>query len=249
MGGHSHWAGIKHKKAVVDAKRGKIFTKIIKEITIAAKLGGGDADSNPRLRTAIEAAKNANMPQDNIKRAIMRGTGQLPGTNYEDITYEGYGPCGIAILIEITTDNKNRSFSEIRKIMETRGGNIGTSGCVSWIFEKKGYITVESGEINEEKLMDLAIELGAEDFKSSQKFYEIITLPDNFEAVRGGLESKKIKINTAEITMLPKNEVKVDRDKAKQVIDLMNALEDHDDVKNVYSNFDIPDEVLAELDE
>lgn len=249
MGGHSHWAGIKHKKAVVDAKRGKLFTKIIKEITISARLKGGDPDSNPRLRTAIDAAKNANMPQENIKKAIMRGTGQIPGVRYEDITYEGYGPAGTAVIVEVTTDNKNRTYSEIRKIFEKHGGNIGTAGSTAWMFEKKGYIVTADRSLDENKFMNLAIEAGAEDFKPLPDAYALITSPENFDSVREKLAAGKVNVETAEITMLPKTEVKIPKEKAKRVIDMMNALEDHDDVKTVYSNFDIPDEILAELDD
>lgn len=250
MGGHSHWAGIKHKKALQDAKKGKIFTKIIREITISAKIGGGDPDKNPRLRKAIEDARNANMPQDNIKRAIMRGTGQIPGAIYEELIYEGYGPNGIAVMVEVTTDNKNRTFSELRKIFETRGGNIGNTGCVAWMFEQKGYITVRKTEIKEDELMSIVLELGAEDFKTSNpRDYEIITSTQDFEGIKSKLLEKKIQISTAEITMLPKNDVNVGEDKAEQVISLMNELEEHDDVKNVYSNFNIPDEILVKFEE
>ncbi|MFA7007237.1 MAG: YebC/PmpR family DNA-binding transcriptional regulator, partial [Elusimicrobiales bacterium] len=239
MGGHSHWAGIKHKKAITDAKKGKVFTKIIKEITMAAKIGGGKPDENPRLRKAMEDAKEANMPVDNVKRAIMRGTGQLPGVTYEEIMYEGYGPGGIAVLVEVTTDNRNRVFSEIRKIFEVSGGNIGSTGCVAWMFEPKGFISVKKNDAKEDELMTLALDAGAEDFKSSPDSdeYEIITSTADLEAVKKKLEDQKVPIVLTELTMLAKNEVKVGEDKAQQVVNLMNNLEDHDDVQKVHSNF------------
>ncbi|MBI4656632.1 MAG: YebC/PmpR family DNA-binding transcriptional regulator [Elusimicrobia bacterium] len=249
MGGHSHWAGIKHKKALQDAKRGKVFTRIIREITIAAKLSGGDPEKNPRLRKAIEDGKNANMPGDNVKKAIMRGTGQLPGVVYEELMYEGYGPSGIAVMVEITTDNRNRTFSEMRKIFETHGGNIGNTGCVAWIFEQKGYISVKKDIAKEDELMSLALESGAEDFKTTDpNDFEIITDPNDFERVKNKLAEKKITVSSAETTMLPKNEVNVPEDKAQSVITMMNELEDHEDVKNVYSNFNISDSILAKLE-
>jgi len=250
MGGHSHWAGIKHKKAITDAKKGKVFTKIIKEITMAAKIAGGKPDENPRLRKAMEDAKNANMPVENVKRAIMRGTGQLPGVTYEEIMYEGFGPGGIAVLVEVTTDNRNRVFSEIRKIFEVSGGNIGSTGCVAWMFEPKGYMSVKKADAKEDELMTLAIDLGAEDFKSppGSDEYEIITAPADFEVIKKKLEERKIAIVLAELTMLAKNEVAVGEDKAQQVVNMMNNLEDHDDVQKVHSNFDIPDAILAKLE-
>ena len=250
MGGHSHWAGIKHKKAANDAKKGKIFTKLIREITIAAKLGGGDPDKNPRLRKAIEDAKEVNMPMDNVKRAIMRGTGQIPGASYEEVVYEGYGPNGIAVMIEATTDNKNRTFNELRVILERHGGNMGTNGCVSWIFERKGYITLSKKDIGEDEIFNIAIESGADDIKNENdsEVYEIFTTSENFEEVKNKLLEKKLNLQTAEITMIPKNEVKIsDEEKAKSVIAMMDELENHDDVKNVYSNFDIPQELLNKL--
>ncbi len=250
MGGHSHWAGIKHKKAANDAKKGKIYTKLIREITIAAKLGGGDPDKNPRLRKAIEDAKEVNMPMDNVKRAIMRGTGQIPGSTYEEMTYEGYGPNGIAVFIEATTDNKNRTFNELRVILEKYGGNMGTTGCVSWIFERKGYITISKDVISEEELFNIAIEAGAEDIKNEpdNDFYEIFCGVDNFETLKSKLLERKLPLSTAEITMIPKNEVEIkDEEKAQSVIKMMDELENHDDVKNVYSNFDIPKDLLEKL--
>jgi YebC/PmpR family DNA-binding regulatory protein len=250
MGGHSHWAGIKHKKAAKDAQKGKIYTKLIREITIAAKLGGGDPDKNPRLRKAIEDAKEVNMPMENVKRAIMRGTGQIPGATYEEVVYEGYGPSGIAVMIEATTDNKNRTFNELRVILEKHGGNMGTNGCVSWIFERKGYITINKQDISEDEIFNIAIECGADDIKNEpdNDVYEIFTSPETFEDVRKKLVEKKLNLQTAEITMIPKNEVKVeDEEKAKSIIAMMDELENHDDVKNVYSNFDIPPQILDKL--
>ena len=251
MGGHSHWAGIKHKKAITDAKKGKVFTKIIKEITIAARIGGGKIDENPRLRKAVEDSKAANMPFENVKRAINRGTGKEPGVVYEEITYEGYGPLGIAILINVTTDNKNRAASEIRKILDVHGGNMGSSGCVSWMFEQKGYITVKKADVKEDELMTLALEIGAEDFRATagSDEFEIITAPLDFETVKAKLQEKKVPVASAEVTMLPKNEVDVGEDDAPQVVRLIDALEDHDDVQAVYSNFNIPDATLEKLEQ
>ncbi|MCM2267549.1 MAG: YebC/PmpR family DNA-binding transcriptional regulator [Elusimicrobiales bacterium] len=250
MGGHSHWAGIKHKKAITDAKRGKVWTKIIKEITIAAKVGGGKPEDNPRLRKSIEDAKAANMPLDNVKRAVRRGTGQEPGVVYEEITYEGYGPGGIAVIINVTTDSKNRAASEIRKILDQHGGNMGSAGCVGWMFEQKGYISVKKEDAKEDELMSLSLEIGAEDFRAPEGSdeYEIVTAPQDFDSVKAKLEEKKIPLVTAEVTMLPKNEVNVGEDNAQRVLDLMESLEDHDDVQKVYSNFNIPDAILAKLD-
>ncbi len=250
MGGHSHWAGIKHKKALVDAKKGKVFTKLIREITIAAKIGGADLGSNARLRKAVDDAKAANMPAENVKRAIMKGTGQLPGTVYEEITYEGYGPNSVAVIVECTTDNKNRTFAEIRKIFQNHGGAIGTSGCVSYMFSKKGVILVSKEDATEETLMDIALEAGAEDIKTSAEGFEIITAPDTFETVKSALESKNIKLASAEITMLPSNEVEVtDAEAASKIVRLIETLDEHDDTKEVYSNDKISEEVLAKIEE
>ena len=250
MGGHSHWAGIKHKKALVDAKKGKVFTKLIREITIAAKIGGADLGSNARLRKAVDDAKAANMPAENVKRAIMKGTGQLPGTVYEEITYEGYGPASVAIIVECTTDNKNRTFAEIRKIFQNHGGAIGTSGCVSYMFSKKGDILVSKEDATEETLMDIALEAGAEDIKTSAEGFEVITAPENFEAVKAALEGKNIKLASAELTMLPSNEVAVtDVEAAGKIVRLIEALDEHDDTKEVYSNDKISEEVLAQIED
>lgn len=250
MGGHSHWAGIKHKKALVDAKKGKVFTKLIREITIAAKIGGADLGSNARLRKAVDDAKAANMPAENVKRAIMKGTGQLPGTIYEEITYEGYGPNSVAVIVECTTDNKNRTFAEIRKIFQNHGGAIGTSGCVSYMFSKKGVILVSKEDASEETLMDVALEAGAEDIKTSAEGFEVITAPETFDAVKTALEGKGIKLASAEITMLPSNEVEVtDAEAASKIVRVIETLDEHDDTKEVYSNDKISDEVLAKIEE
>lgn len=249
MSGHSKWAQVKHKKAVVDARKGKIFSKIAKEIAIAARLGGGDPDGNPRLRTVIEKAKEVNMPSENIKRAIMKGTGELPGLAYEESVYEGYGPGGTAILLEVLTDNRNRTVSEIRHIMAKNGGNLGEAGCVAWMFEKKGYILVEKSKIDEDTLMSVALEAGAEDMKNDPKEenFEIITAPEGMSRIKLALESANIPISLSEITMLPKSYVALDEKSAEQMIRLIDALEDHEDIQNVYTNFDIPDEVMAKV--
>ncbi len=250
MGGHSHWAGIKHKKALVDAKKGKVFTKILREITIAAKMSGGNPDQNPRLRKAMDDARAANMPSDNVKRAIMKGTGQLPGVSYEEITYEGYGPGSTAVIVECTTDNKNRTFAEIRKIFTSRGGSIGTSGCVSYMFKSKGVIVVAKDAIGEDDLMNLALEAGAEDVRTEGEAYEVITAPDaTFEAVKKAIEDKGITPESAELTMLPDTEVNItDEHVAESLMKMMEELDDHDDTKNVYSNYNIPDDIMAKLD-
>jgi len=249
MSGHSKWAQIKHKKAVVDAKRGKIFSKIAKEITVAARLGGGDPDGNPRLRTVLENAREVNMPGENIKRAIMKGTGELPGVSYEESIYEGYGPGGTAILLEVLTDNKNRTVPEIRHIMTKNGGNLGEAGCVAWMFEKKGYILVEKTKIDEDSLMSAALEAGAEDMKNDpgEDSYEIITAPEDVNKVKAALEAAGIPVSLAEITMLPKSYVALDGKSAEQIIRLVDVLEDHEDIQNVYTNFNIPDEVMAKV--
>jgi YebC/PmpR family DNA-binding regulatory protein len=249
MSGHSKWAQIKHKKAVVDAKRGKIFSKIAKEIAVAARLGGGDPDGNPRLRTVLENAREVNMPGENIKRAIMKGTGELPGVSYEESIYEGYGPGGTAILLEVLTDNKNRTVPEIRHIMTKNGGNLGEAGCVAWMFEKKGYILVEKTKIDEDSLMSAALEAGAEDMKNDpgEDSYEIITAPEDVNKVKAALEAAGIPVSLAEITMLPKSYVALDGKSAEQIIRLVDALEDHEDIQNVYTNFNIPDEVMAKV--
>jgi len=245
VSGHSKWSQIKHKKAHSDAKRGKTFTKIVKEVSIAARLGGGDPDGNPRLRTAIEKAKEVNMPHDNIKKAIMKGTGELPGVAYEEFVYEGYGPAGVAIMIEVMTDNKNRTLPEIRHILAKSGGSLGETGCVSWMFDKKGYLLVDKTKASEDALMSVALDAGAEDMRNDpdEDNYEIITAPEDLPVVKGAVEKAGIPIESAEVTMLPKNYVVLDEKAAEQTIRLMDALEENEDVQNVYSNFDIPDEV------
>lgn len=249
MSGHSKWAQIKHKKASTDAKRGKIFTKIVKEISIAARLGGGDPTGNPRLRTAIDKAKEVNMPGENIKRAIMKGTGELPGVSYEETFYEGYGPGGVAILLEVLTDNKNRTTPEIRHLMTKNNGSLGEVGCVSWMFEKKGYVLVEKAKTDEYTLMSLALDAGAEDMKNDPREdnFEIITSPENLGKVKVAIEENVIPVALAEVTMLPKNYATIDERQAEQMIRLIDALEDHEDVQNVYTNFDVPDEVIAKV--
>ena len=246
MSGHSKWSTIKRKKGALDAKRGKIFTKLIKEITIAARLGGGDPDGNPRLRTAIQTAKGANMPQDNIARAIAKGTGELEGVNYEECAYEGYGPNGVAILISVLTDNRNRTGAEIRHILTKNNGTMAEPNAVAWNFEKKGLFLVPQESTDEETLMELALEAGAEDFESTDEFFEIHTSPDTFETVREALEQSGIPTESAELAMLPKSTVKLEGKEAEQMLRLMEALEDNDDVQNVYANFDISEEQMAE---
>lgn len=249
MAGHSKWAQIKHKKAHVDAKRGKLFSKIVKEIAIAARLGGGDPDGNPRLRAVMDKAKEANMPSDNIKRAIMKGTGELPGAAYEECIYEGYGPGGVAILIEVLTDNKNRTVSEIRHLMSKNGGNMGDAGCVAWMFDKKGYILVDKTRVDEDTLMLVALDAGAEDIKNDPREdnYEIITAPEEMNKIKAAVEAAKIPVSLAEITMIPKSYVPLDEKAAEQMMKLVDVLEDHDDVQNVYANFDMPDEMMAKV--
>lgn len=245
MSGHSKWATIKRKKAAVDAKRGKLFTQIIKEITVAAKMGGGDPEGNPRLRLAIDKAKANNMPADNIKRAIMKGTGELPGLNYEEVTYEAYGPGGVALLIESVTDNKNRTVSELRHLLERNGGKLATSGSVAWSFHKKGIIHVPKSNYNEDDILTIILDAGAEDMKVEDDMFEIKTPPETFENVKKALEMKNIKIESAELSLIPENFVKVEGKEAEQVLKLMEALEEHDDVQNVYPNFDIDDKIMA----
>jgi YebC/PmpR family DNA-binding regulatory protein len=249
MSGHSKWAGIKHKKAIIDAKRGKVFTRLIREIVVAAKEGGGNIENNARLRKAVETAREANMPQDNIKKAVQRGTGELPGAIYEELNYEGYGPAGVALIIEVTTDNKNRTASEIRKIFSQHGGNMGETGCVSWMFSKKGYISVDKKKINEEQLMTIALDLGVEDLRTEDEdIYEIFAKPEDFEAVKKGLEQKNVVIDAAEVSFQPQTYIKLQGKDAEQMIALMDELEEHDDVKNVYSNFDISNAEIERIE-
>lgn len=245
MSGHSKWATIKHKKAATDAKRGSLFTKLIKEITVAAR-NGGNSDTNPRLRVAIERAKESSMPADNIDRAIKKGTGQLEGITYEDITLEGYGPGGAAIYIEGVSDNKNRTTAEIRTIFTKKGGNMAGAGSVAWMFEKKGYIVVSKKTVDEDKLMGVALDAGAEDMVVEEENYAIKTSPQDFFKVKNAIDAALIKSEDAEITLLPKSTVKLGPDDAKKVLDLVDAIEEHEDVQHVYANFDIPDELIKE---
>jgi YebC/PmpR family DNA-binding regulatory protein len=245
MSGHSKWHKIRHTKGAQDAKRGKLFTKLIKEITIAARIGGGDASGNPRLRTAIETARNANMPSDNIKRAIQKGTGELPGQQYEEVSFEGYGPGGVAVFVEAMTDNKNRTLPEIRHIFSKFGGNLGEHNSVGWMFEKKGYLVVDKGRVAEEELMEIVLEAGGDDIRDDGESFEIFTPPDTYVQVREALEKRKISIATGEVAMVPKNRVRVEGKQAQSLLSLIEALEDHDDVQHAYANFDIADEELA----
>jgi YebC/PmpR family DNA-binding regulatory protein len=245
MSGHSKWATIKRKKAVTDSKRGAVFTQIIKEITIAARMGGGDPKANPRLRLAVDKAKASNMPADNIKRGIQKGTGELPGVSYEDVTYEGYGPGGVALIIESVTDNRNRTVSEVRHILERHAGKLGASNSVAWMFHRKGIISLGRSKFDEDALMEIALEAGADDMKTEDETYEITTSPDTFLAVREALEGKGIVPDSAEIQLIPENTVRVGDKDAEQVLKLMELLEEHDDVQHVYANFDIDDKVLA----
>lgn len=247
MSGHSKWSKVKHVKAVVDAKKGKMFTKVIKEITVAAKTGGGDPNGNPRLRSAILAAKQVNMPADNVKRAIMKGTGELPGVNYEEITYEGYGPGGVAVLIEVLTDNKNRTVSEMRYVFSRNNGNMGEAGCVSWMFHKKGSLVVEKAAVTEDKLMEIALDAGAEDIQEDGGNYEVYTTPDSFEKVHAALTAANIPTVSAEVAMIPQTWIKLTGKEAQQTLRLVEALEDHDDVQKVWANFDIEEEELVQL--
>jgi YebC/PmpR family DNA-binding regulatory protein len=245
MSGHSKWSTIKHKKKAADAKRGKIFTKLIKEITVAARMGGsGDPDTNPRLRSAILAAKAENMPKENMERAIKKGTGELEGVNYEESVYEGYGPGGAAVLVESLTDNKNRAVADIRHIFSKNGGNLGENGCVAWMFEKKGYINVEKDTVDEEKLMEVALEAGAEDVREDDENFEVISAPEDFEPVKSAIEGNQISFEVAEVTMLPQSTTNLIGKEAEQMVRLMEMLDDCEDVQKVYTNADIPEEVL-----
>ncbi len=247
MSGHNKWSTIKHKKGAADAKRGKIFTKLIKEITVAARMGGGDVDGNPRLRSAVQAAKGENMPKDNIERAIKKGTGELEGVSYDEITYEGYGPGGAALLIECLTDNKNRTVADIKHVFDRHAGNLGEPGCVAYMFEKKGIIVLDRENIDEDKLMEVALDAGAEDIKDEEKEFEVITETTDFETVKKALDDASLNYTLAEVTMIPQNTVKLEGKKAEQMLKLMEAIEDSDDVSHVYSNFDISDEVMEAI--
>jgi YebC/PmpR family DNA-binding regulatory protein len=248
MSGHSKWHSIKHKKGAADAKRGKIFTRIIKELTVAARAGGGDPDSNPRLRTIIAEAKQNNMPADNIKRAIRRGTGEEPGVSYEEAQYEGYGPGGAALIIDVLTDNKNRTVGELRHLLEKHGGNLAAAGAVSWMFHKKGYIVVEKSKADEEKLMGAVLEAGADDLQDDEDNWEVLSTPESFPSVNEAVKGLGIEPATAQVSMIPQNYVKLEGKPAQQMVKLMEGLEEHDDVQHVWSNFDISEkEIEASL--
>ncbi|MBM4348984.1 MAG: YebC/PmpR family DNA-binding transcriptional regulator [Deltaproteobacteria bacterium] len=247
MSGHSKWSTIKRKKGAADAKRGKLFTKIIKEIMVAARFGGGDINANPRLRTAVLAAKTENMPKDNIERAIKKGTGELEGVNYEDLTYEGYGPGGVAIILEVLTDNKNRTVAEVRHVFSKHNGNLGENGCVGWMFEKKGLILIDKSGVDEDRLIEVALDAGAVDVKDAGKDFEVTVLPANFDDVKKTLEEAGFKFNTSEVTMVPQSTVHLTGKEAEQMLKLMEGLEDTDDVQKVYANFDISDEEMERL--
>lgn len=248
MSGHSKWANIKHKKGAEDARRGKVFTKVVKEIIVAARFGGGDPNANPRLRTVLLKAKACNLPKDNIERAIKKGTGELEGMEYEELSYEGYGPGGVAVLVESLTDNKNRTVADIRHLFSKYNGNLGENGCVAWMFNKKGWLAVAKSDADEEELMMAALDAGAEDVKDDDdENFEIITAPDDFEAVKTALEAASVPIGDSEVTMLPQNYVSLTGKDAETMLKLMDALDDNDDVQKVYTNADIPDEVMESL--
>lgn len=244
MSGHSKWHSIKHKKGALDAKRGKLFTKLIKEITVAARTGGGDPDANARLRKAISDAKAGNMPNDTIDRAVKRGTGELEGTTYDEITYEGYGPGGVAVMVDSLTDNRNRTVAEIRHIFSKNGGNLGESGSVGWLFEKKGYIVIDKQVKSEDELFEIVTDAGAEDLRDDEDSFEVITTPDSFDSVLAAVKKAGLEPEVAEVTMLPQNYIKLEDNQAKQMLKLMDALEDHDDIQKVHANFDISEEEM-----
>ncbi|HUY28000.1 MAG TPA: YebC/PmpR family DNA-binding transcriptional regulator [Candidatus Binataceae bacterium] len=247
MSGHSKWSSIKHKKAARDAKRGKVFTKLIKEITIAARLGGGDINANPRLRTAVLTARSQSMPNDNIDRAIKKGTGELGGGQIEEVTYEGYGPGGVAIIIEVLTDNRNRTVAEIRFVLSRHGGNLGETGCVGWMFKKRGVISIDKTAIDEDKLLEIALEAGADDVHIDADSFTVVTTPDKYARVREAIEKLRIAIASGEITLVPENTVPASGHTAEQVLKLIEELEEHDDVQSVSANFDISDEEMAQI--
>jgi YebC/PmpR family DNA-binding regulatory protein len=247
MSGHSKWSTIKHKKAAKDAKRGKAFTKLIKEITVAARLGGGDVKANPRLRTAVLAARAQSMPGDTIDRVIKKGTGELEGVNYEEFVYEGYGPGGVAVMIEVLTDNRNRTVAELRNVLDKCGGNLGTTGSVAWMFTKRGLITVERAQVDEDKVMEVALEAGADDVTDSGDILEVLTAPEQLEGVKEALEQAKIVAASAEVTMMPSSTTSISGKQAEQMVRLLETLEDHDDVQRVSSNMDIAAEELEQL--
>ena len=247
MAGHSHWAGIKHKKALIDNKRGKVWSKLSRAIIVAAKMGGGDPDANIRLRTAIADAKAVSMPKDNIERAIKKGTGELEGVNYEENTYEGYGPGGAAVFLESLTDNKNRAVADIRHIFSKCGGNMGENGCVAWMFDKKGYFNVDKSAVDEDRLMEIALDAGAEDIREESDSFEVVTAPEDFDAVKEALEGATIPFSDAEVTMLPQNMSSLEGKDAERMIKLIDAMDDCDDVQKVYTNADIPDDMVEAM--
>lgn len=247
MSGHNKWSSIKHKKGAADAKRGKVFTKVIREITVAARMGGGDINGNPRLRAAVALGKSENMPKDNIERAIKKGTGELEGVSYEEANYEGYGPGGVAVLVDCLTDNKNRTVADVKHLFERYGGSLGEPGCVAYMFEKKGLIVIEKDKVDEEELLDLVLEAGAEDVKEEETEFNVITDASDFESVKKAVDDAGIPNTFAEVTMIPQNTVDVEGKKAQQILNLIEALEDVDDVSNVYANFDMSDEVMEAL--
>ncbi|MCD6569906.1 MAG: YebC/PmpR family DNA-binding transcriptional regulator [Deltaproteobacteria bacterium] len=247
MSGHSKWSSIKHKKGALDAKRGKIFSKLIKEITVAARMGGGDQDGNFRLKNAIAMAKAQNMPKENIERAIKKGTGEIEGSAYEESSYEGYGPGGVAVLVHVLTDNRNRAVADIRHLFSRYNGNLGEAGCVGWMFEKKGYASISKDVIDEDTIYEVALGAGAQDITDEDDLYEILTEPDELEGLRHALEEKGIKYNVLEVSMIPQSTVKISGKEAQQTLRLLEALEDLDDVQSVHSNFDIDDEEMAKL--
>ena len=246
MSGHSKWHTIKHKKAATDAKRGRVFTKVIKEITVAARTGGGDPEGNPRLRTVLEAARAANMPKDNIEKAIKKGTGELPGVSYEEVSYEGYGPGGVAVYVQALTDNRNRTLPEIRHLFTKYGGNLGESNCVGWMFEKKGYIVLAKEKASEETLLEVVLEAGGDDVRDDGDNWEILTPPERVQAVKEVLTGRGIPVTSSEVSMVPKNTVRLEGKKAQQLLSMMEALEEHDDIQNVWANFDIDESEITE---
>src|SRR6056297_2118136 len=247
MSGHSKWSTIKHKKVAADKKRAKIFTKLIKEITVAARMGGGDPMANPRLRHAIDSAKAQNMPKDNVDRAIKKGTGDMEGVNYEEIMYEGYGPGGVAVMVECLTDNKNRTIADVRYISNKAGGNVGTDGCVAWMFDKKGVISISKENTDEETLMEVALDAGAEDIKDEGDSFDVLTAPEEFDVVKDAIDGAQITYEVAEISMVPQNTTAVSGKEAEQMIQFMEALDDCDDIQNFYTNADIPDEAFEAM--
>jgi len=249
MAGHSHWAGIKHKKALVDNKRGKLWSKLAKAIIVAARTGGGDPAMNLSLRYAINDAKAVSMPKDNIERAIKKGTGELEGGELEEIVYEGYGPCGVAVMCDILTDNRNRTAPEIRKLFELSDGNLGSTGCVAWMFDRKGFVSIADSQIDEESLMELALEAGADDVRHEGETFEVTCAPEVFSDVTAAIEEAGLETEVCEITRIPKDTVQLDAESARKVLKLMEGLDDHDDVQNISANFDIPDEAMAEIGE